>query len=364
MTNLAETTARAGGSSPLPPRDLDEAVALVRDWSELEGGSLLLTGCTGFFGRWLLETLDRAALTRGLSFEAFVLTRDASSFASRLPHLSRAPWLRLLEGDVRRLQPPTVSFTHVVAGAATTRSSEYRERPLEMISTIVDGTTRTMDIARKGNARRLLFLSSGVVHGAMPPGSSADPEDARTAPDPLDPLDPATTYAQAKRLAEHVCALAAADGSLVLPIARCWAFVGPGLPLDGHFAVGNFLRDALSGGPIRVAGDGTPLRSYLYGSDLAAWLLTLLLRGRTRAYDVGGDRVVSIRELADAVAALAGCSVEVARRPTPGAPADRYVPSIGRMAEEFGLRPAVGLEEGLRRTLAWHGFPPSAGGLP
>jgi dTDP-glucose 4,6-dehydratase len=230
-----------------------------------------------------------------------------------------------------------------------------------MISTIVDGTTRTLDIARRGNARRLLFLSSGVVHGATPPGSSTHPEDARTAPDPL---DPGTTYAQAKRLAEHLCALAAADGSLVLPIARCWAFVGPGLPLDGHFAVGNFLRDALSGGPIRVAGDGTPLRSYLYGSDLAAWLLTLLLRGQTRAYDVGGDRVVSIRELASSVAALAGCSVEIARPATPGAPADRYVPSIGRMESEFGLRPTVGLEEGLRRTLAWHGFPPVAGGSP
>ena len=143
-------------------------------------------------------------------------------------------------------------------------------------------------------------------------------------------------------------------------IARCFAFVGPLLPLDAHFAAGNFVRDALCGDEIHVEGDGTPYRSYQYPADLAAWLWVLLTRGEScRAYNVGSEESVSIRQLAGAVAGAARAighapSVTVTRQPNPAAPPARYVPSTARAREELGLASWITLDEALMRTLAWH----------
>ncbi|HSN13747.1 MAG TPA: NAD-dependent epimerase/dehydratase family protein, partial [Anaeromyxobacteraceae bacterium] len=138
-------------------------------------------------------------------------------------------------------------------------------------------------------------------------------------------------------------------------IARCFAFAGPYLPLDAHYAIGNFVRDALARGPIRVGGDGTPLRSYLYGADLALWLWTLLARGRAaRPYNVGSEDAVSIAELARIVARVldTGRGVEIAKAAVPGRAAERYVPSTRRIREELGLAPTFTLEEAIVRTAA------------
>jgi nucleoside-diphosphate-sugar epimerase len=142
-------------------------------------------------------------------------------------------------------------------------------------------------------------------------------------------------------------------------IARCFAFVGPHLPLDTHFAIGNFIRDALRGGAINVAGDGTPKRSYLYASDLTVWLWTLLLKAPSAcAYNVGSSEDNSIRRLAEIVsAALASHSVvKVSKQSSPGTPVSRYVPSIAKAVDQLGLRVRVSLLQGIVKTAVFYGW--------
>ena len=174
-------------------------------------------------------------------------------------------------------------------------------------------------------------------------------------------MDPRSAYGEGKRVAELLCAIYAQRHGLEAKVARCFAFVGPYLPLDGYFAIGNFIRDALRGGPIAVSGDGTPYRSYLYAADLAVWLWTILFRGQScRPYNVGADNGMSIAEVATAVAAareMSPLAIKVQRKAIPGQPPQRYVPATGRARAELGLVPMFSLRPGLLRDLAYRTQP-------
>jgi dTDP-glucose 4,6-dehydratase len=130
--------------------------------------------------------------------------------------------------------------------------------------------------------------------------------------------------------------------------------------LDGGFAVGNLVRDALAHEVLRINGDGTPLRSYLDATDLTCWLWTLLVRGQgCRAYNVGSEQAVSIAELAEAVAEVSAeqgsrPAIHLARQPEPGRLPERYIPSTARARQELGLEQTVSLRDSLRRMLSWH----------
>src|SRR5829696_5358799 len=341
----------------LPARDLDHVLEHARAaFESLRGARILMTGGTGFFGRWMVESLLHADERLGLETSLVLLSRDPHGFARRAPHLAASRSVSLLEGDVRTFAAPPGHFTHLVHGATDTTGPLNAERPTELLETIVEGTRHTLEIASRTSAGRVLLLSSGAVYGRQPSELTHVPESYAGGPDPLDPLQ---AYAEGKRVAELLGAIYARDRGLEVVTARAFAFVGPYLPLDAHFAVGNFLRDALDGETIRVGGDGTPYRSYLHAADLAVWLWTLLVRGQSgRAYNVGSEEAVTIRELADAVARAADTigrhpTVSIARSADPTAPPTRYVPSTRRAREELGLRAHITLDEALTRTFAW-----------
>ena len=298
--------------------DLDHILGQTQGmWEELRGSRLFITGGTGFFGCWLLESLAWANNALGLGASALVLTRDPVAFKRKAPHLAGSPSIDLLAGDVRSFDFPGGEFSHVIHAATETSATARREDPLFLFDTIVGGTRRTLEFSRKCGARKFLLTSSGAVYGRQPPDLTHVPESYPGGPDPADPR---SDYGEGKRAAELLCALYARHHGLHANIARCFAFVGPYLPLDAHFAIGNFIRDGLNKGPIRVNGDGTTYRSYLYAADLAVWLWTILFRGEScRPYNVGSDGALTIGDLAIEVAhAFSDREVHVARHPEAG----------------------------------------------
>lgn len=339
----------------LPTHDLDCILSHTAPlWQDARRRRIFLTGGTGFFGCWLVESFCHINRELGLNASVTVLTRNPGAFAAKCPHLAGDPAVTLHEGDVRTFAFPRGEFSHVIHAATDSDARAAVNAPLEMLSTIIAGTERVLQFAASCGAGKFLLTSSGAVYGKQPPTMTHVPETWLGGPDPVAPEN---VYAEGKRTAELLCALYQRNSSLECKIARCWAFCGPLLPLDQHFAIGNFIGDVLAGGPIRIQGDGTPRRSYLYAADLAIWLWTILFRAPTLVpINVGSDRDVSILELAQTVAATLNPSTEilVARQPVLGAPPLRYVPSIDRARQTLQLNISVDLAESIRRTADWY----------
>lgn len=314
---------------------------------------LFLTGGTGFFGRALLRHLDGLARVAANPWRVTVMTRSAAGFLAAHPEFSRITWLSFHEGDIlggAAAFPQRGDFSHVIHAAADSTLGPQM-RLLDRFDQIVIGTRNVLDFAVRVGTKRFLLTSSGGVYGAQPPDLDAIPETYHGMPDPL---FAGNAYSVAKRQAEHLCALYADKTALEIVVARCFAFVGPDLPLDAHFAIGNFIRDALRGSDIVVNGDGTPVRSYLDQDDLANWLLTMLGRGRSgEAYNVGSDEAITIAELAELVRKVLAPASTVRLLRKPGADSairNRYLPSIAKARDELGLAVATSLEAAIKKA--------------
>jgi dTDP-glucose 4,6-dehydratase len=333
-------------------QDLDHVLEHTEGlWDELRGSRLFVTGGTGFFGRWMLESFLRANDNLSLGARAIVLTRDPGRFAESAPHVAGHRAVTLHPGDVKSFEFPDSESTHVLhmateAGPGMSPSASFH--------TAIEGTERVLSFAALRGARKFLLTSSGAVYGTQPPDSERLSEEYIGAPRPE---DAAAGYGHGKRAAEYLCSDAAAQTGLEVKIARCFAFVGPLLPLDANFAIGNFIRDALTRDHIEVLGDGTARRSYLYAADLAVWLWTILVKGQSgRPYNVGSEADMSIADLAYLVAKVVQpeTPVRIVESPVAEMPPARYVPSTARAARELDVDTRVVLEDAILRTASWY----------
>lgn len=312
---------------------------------------ILLTGGTGFFGKALLRHWASQNIRDYSTLRVTILSRDPERFIRDNPTLTAHSWLKFVKGDICNAHtlPRDTAFTHILHAAADSTLGPKLD-PLNRYDQIVSGTRNLLDLAVSSGAKRFLLTSSGGVYGPQPLDMERIPENYHGMPDPL---NPANAYSVAKRVAEHLCAQYNNKHGLETVVARCFAFVGPDLPLDVHFAIGNFIRDALWRSEITVAGDGAAVRSYLDQRDLAEWLLTLLEKGQAGvAYNVGSDQAISIADLAYLVRDLVAPNkpVRILGKAEDNSARSRYVPNISRVQSEYGLNVVVPLAEAIRIT--------------
>jgi dTDP-glucose 4,6-dehydratase len=328
---------------------LDASIAAVLphlDLRKLNGQRLFITGGTGFFGLWLLTAL-RNLNALGIHVEVCVLSRNPEVFVAHNPQFANRPWLNFIAGDVRDFPIPKKEFD-LLLHAATETSMVAHADGIKMFNDIFLGTQQVMEFAQTCGVSRMLLISSGAVYGAQPFDLTHQPDASQLA---CDPLLVSSAYGEGKRAMELLGVLLQKNSSIASVSARCFTFCGPGLPLNAHFAIGNFIHDALFNQHITVQGDGSPIRSYLFSADLAVWLLFLLIEGEAgKSYNVGSEEAISIKGLAMKVRDVLAPhkKVQTLQNQETKTP-QSYVPATSR-AKALGCQQWTTLEDSLRQT--------------
>ena len=321
--------------------------------TRLAGHRIAVIGGTGFVGSWLAEAVAALNDDLGSRVRIDLLGRSAAFWLDEHSHLRRND-VTLQAVDVRSPFELARDTTLVLFAAGIADPRVHASDAHRVFQTNVHGIGHTLAVtSRLESIQRFVNVSSGLVLGGDLPNRALAESDITR----LDFTRFHNVYAEARRAAESLSTIYAGQYRIPVSTARAFTFIGPYQALDAPWAVNNFMRDALSGNDIRIHGDGTTRRSYLYGSDAAAWLLKLLLDGRDgEVYNVGGQEPVSHSVVAAHVADITAPTPAVVHKSKPGIAGRNhdFLPNIERSVALLGVRPVFDVKASVERSMRWH----------
>ena len=300
---------------------------------------ILITGGTGFLGRWLTDSLTL------LGAEPTVLTRNrkgSNPVNYWVGDLLDENFWRNLNADASAAD----SFDTIIHAA--NQFSNSADQAFEM-------GVRVFDLAEKVNAKRVLFISSGAVYNSSLKAPTEFSEEEQLATD----LSSSHSYAAGKIRVEREGIARAKRGAFEFKIARGFAFFGPHQILTSHFAAAQFFRSLVDQKPIFVQGGGAAIRSYLYPTDFVTGALSVLFRGRSmQPYNLGSKVPTRIIELANAINQCrrgVPVPVQILKNETASlSKSDIYVPKISLIEQELGFKQTINLSEAVKRTAQFY----------
>ena len=335
--------------------DCERVAAEVFTLKALQGEHLLITGGTGFMGVWLTEQLAFLNDRHHLNVHIILLSSQAYTFSAKAPHLALRPDVTLIQRDICNVVDLPDEVGWIIHAAGTPDSRQHASDPLRVMQVITHGTASVLEATtRLPDLKKFLNISSGLVYGPQPWELAGVSENFVGGGD----CDSVTAaYPEAKRFAETLCAAYRNQHRLPIVNARPFAFIGPYQLLDRPWAINNFIRDGLLGGPIRVQGDGETVRSYMYPSDMAWWLLRILVQGTVGlSYNVGSPQAVTLAQLAEKIASHFPVhpKILIGVSPDRNLRRSKLVPDVSLAQNTLGLRLTVDLEMAIQRTILWN----------
>jgi dTDP-glucose 4,6-dehydratase len=320
----------------------------------LKDQKILITGGTGFIGKWLCEMVSFLNTNFDFNTHLYLIGIDVESFSNDAPHLAKKTFISLIEQDVKNLHDLPNDVNWVIHAAASPDSRVHVSQPLRTLETIYRGTNLILDYCfRLPTLNKIVHLSSNQVYGKIE-GDNLIAEEMCGA---VESTKFTNIYAEAKRISESVCSVYRNQNSLPIVICRPFSFIGPYQHLDKPWAINNFIRDGLLGGPIRILGDGKIMRSYLYGSDTAYWILSALVSGEVgEVYNLGSSEAITLNELAIKVKSILSSNMEISGKSSK----DEYlntvatIPDTNKIKTRLKVQEKFSLDESIFQTIAWN----------
>ena len=302
---------------------------------------VLVTGGAGFLGSHLCEALVGRGDDVLCVDNYFTGRRD--NIAGLLGH----PRFEVLRHDVTF--PLYVEVDRIYNLACPASPVHYQFDPVQTTKTSVMGAINMLGLAKRTRAR-VLQASTSEVYGD--PTIHPQTEAYRGN---VNPHGPRACYDEGKRCAETLFFDYRRQHRVGIKVARIFNTYGPRMHPDDGRVVSNFVVQALRGHDITLHGDGGQTRAFCYVDDLIAGLMRLMDSPDevTGPVNLGNPHEISVRELAERVVALTGSRSRLVYRPLPQDDPLQRCPDITLAREVLAWEPRVGLDEGLRRTIAY-----------
>ena len=301
----------------------------------------MISGAAGFIGSHLCDRLlSEGHIVVGL--DNFITGSEAN-----LAHLSGNPRFRFDECDVSAPFTAPGVFDHVWHLASLASPRHYLAHPIETLETGSTATRNMLEIARRDKARFLVTSTSECY------GDPLEHPQVETYWGNVNPVGVRSCYDESKRYAEAMTMAYFRKFGVRTNIARIFNTYGPRMALDDGRVVPAFLDQALRGLPLTVFGDGSQTRSFCYVSDLVDGLVRLSASDEPLPVNLGNPNELTILEFAQRIGRLVGRDLSVAYEPLPSDDPRKRQPDISKARRILGWEPKVGLEDGLRETVAY-----------
>lgn len=328
----------------------------VEQLAGLRGETLLITGGTGFVGTWITELVIHLNDFYQFGIRVKLLSRQETDVCVIAPHFAGRKDVEFMRQDIRAITDFPEDVTLLIHAAASPDTRLHASDPLRTIRTIVQGTDAVFAAAtRLPRLKRIMNVSSALIYGSQSWEDKSMAENYSGGL--LDCASMLSSYAEAKRLGETLVAAYRNEHRLPIVNMRPFAFIGPYQRLDRPWAINNFIRDGLLGGPIRILGDGETVRSYMYASDMAFWVLRILLSGTVGcSYNVGSPTEIRLKDLAEKIANCFPTTVPIECRGLISGKGKRskMIPDVRAAESLLGVLLKVDLDSAIRRTLLWN----------
>ena len=320
------------------------------NFSEFKNKSFLITGGTGFFGKWLLSILENANVIYNLNIKIKVISREPNIFLEKFPKFNN-PTIQFIKSNLQDLEILKEYYDYIIHAATTPLDDKFESKPILAFEKDIQGTKKILEQAAYSKPKKFLLISSGAVYGMDNDSPRSEKSCSNTSI-----LDPKSIYTYGKLVSEFYTELYFREFGVNYSIARCFAFVGPYLDLNSNYIIGNLIRNAIQKEDFIIKGDGLAYRSYLYMSDLVIWLFNILLeKSKQEVYNIGSDFEISILDLANKIKELTKSKNKIlVLGKNKSTSIQKYIPDIQKIKSKLNVEIYTTLDEAILETYYYY----------